>query len=106
MGKSLLKPIKEGIMAETVAYVLIKADREKALEVAKKVSETGNVWWAAVVTGPYDIIAGVRVDDNDKLSSLVIKDIQKIDGVRETLTAVLTGYYVNPVKVDVVGGPP
>ena len=77
----------------TVAYVLIKAELGAAVEVAAQVSALDGLHWAVVVTGPYDVIAGVRVSDNEALGTLVVEGIQKIEGVRNPLTAVMSSYY-------------
>jgi DNA-binding Lrp family transcriptional regulator len=77
----------------TVAYVMIKAELGMAAEVAARVSTLDGVHWAVVVTGPYDVIAGVRVGDNETLGALVVEGIQKVEGVRNPLTAVMTSYY-------------
>jgi DNA-binding Lrp family transcriptional regulator len=79
----------------TVAYVMIKAELGMAAEVAAQVSALDGVRWAVVVTGPFDVIAGVRVSDNEELGRLVVEDIQKVAGVRNPLTAVMSGYFVD-----------
>lgn len=85
-----------GVMEEhqdTIAFVLIKTELGATAEVAAQVSEVNGVHWAIVVTGPYDIIAGVRVSDNMALGTLVMEEIQAIPGVRNPLTVVVTRYY-------------
>ena len=78
---------------DTVAFVLIKAKLGQALNVAKHVSGLDGVRWADVVTGPYDVIAAVRVPDNRTLGALVIESIQNVEGVSNPLTAVMSAYY-------------
>ena len=78
---------------DTIAFVLIKAELRKVAEVAAEVSARDGVHWTVVVTGPYDIIAGVRVRDNEALGNLVMEEIQTIPGVRNPLTVVVTKYY-------------
>jgi DNA-binding Lrp family transcriptional regulator len=77
----------------TIAYVMIKAELGTAAEVAAQVSTLDGVRWAVVVTGPYDVIAGVRVSDNQALGSLVVEQIQTLGGVKNPLTAVMTSYF-------------
>ena len=99
-----------GVMEEhqdTIAFVLIKAELGKAAEVAAEVStrnwedryEEGvivrGVRWAIEVTGPYDVVAAVRVRDNETLGKLVVHQIQTIPGVKNPLTLVMTRYYKN-----------
>jgi DNA-binding Lrp family transcriptional regulator len=87
---------------DTVAFVLIKAELGQAAEVAAGVSalmhedEQGRprgVRWADVITGPYDVIAAVRVGDNEELGRLVVDGIQKVPGIKNPGTVVMTGHY-------------
>ena len=78
---------------DTVAFVLIKAELRQALSVAKEVSGLDGVRWADVVTGPYDVIAAVRVPDNRTLGALVIESIQNVEGVSNPLTVVMSEHY-------------
>ena len=78
---------------DTMAFVFIKTELGKVAEVAAEVSARDGVHWAVVVTGPYDIIAGVRVGDNEALGTLVMEEIQTIEGVKNPLTVVVTRYY-------------
>ena len=85
-------------LSGTVAFVLIKADLGAALRVAEEVSKTnwlvdGNlmgVRWASVVTGPYDVVAAVLVEDNEALGKLIVDHIQRVDGVSIPGTLVAT----------------
>lgn len=93
----------------TVAYVMIKTELEEAASVADAVSALEDVHWAVVVTGPYSVIAGLKVSDNDALGELVVREIQAIRGVekRSTATSVMSSYHKNGVKQLVgVNGPP
>ncbi|MBC8248614.1 MAG: Lrp/AsnC ligand binding domain-containing protein [Anaerolineales bacterium] len=92
-------------MADTGAYVLIKTKPGAAADVAKMVSELGPVHWAAVVTGPYDIIAGVRVSDNEMLGTLVVERIRGISGVIETMTAVMVSFHRGKVPRGIMAPP-
>ena len=90
---------------DTVAFVLIKAKLGMAEAVAKEASrrnwededENGTivrgVRWAIEVTGPYDVVAAVRVKDNEAVGKLVVNEIQAIEGVKNPLTLVMTRYY-------------
>jgi DNA-binding Lrp family transcriptional regulator len=91
-------------MADTIAYILITAELGAAADVAAQVSALDSVHWAAVVTGPYDIIAGVRVSDNEVLGKLVLERIQTIAGVTETMTAVVSSFH--QVAPKGIHGPP
>ena len=74
----------------TIAYVLIKAELGAAKQVAKEVSGIGEVLYADIVTGPYDVIAVVYVPSNRELGDVVIERIQAVEGVRNPLTAVVS----------------
>jgi DNA-binding Lrp family transcriptional regulator len=81
---------------KTVAYVLIKAEKGAANDVASAVAEFDGVYWTSVITGPYDVIAAVYVDDNARLGELVIKAIQQVPGVSNPSTQVATAFYIGP----------
>ena len=106
-----------GACDDTVAFVLIKTELGAAARVASEVSqlrvevetEKGvdyrKVRWAAIVTGPYDVIAAVRVESNEALARLVVQEIQPIDGIRNPLTVVSGGWFVNGERVGLNGYP-
>jgi DNA-binding Lrp family transcriptional regulator len=77
---------------ETVALVLIKTELGKAKLVAEMANELDDVAWAIVVTGPYDVVAAVKVGDNAELGDIVVEQIQGIPGVKNPST--LVGTYI------------
>jgi DNA-binding Lrp family transcriptional regulator len=103
---------------DTIAFVLIKTELGQAGRVAKEVSrrnwedETDNgtivrgVRWAIEVTGPYDVVAAVRVKDNEALGEFVVNEIQAVEGVRNPLTLVMTRGYKNGEQEAPHGGFP
>ncbi|MFQ6101984.1 MAG: Lrp/AsnC family transcriptional regulator [Anaerolineae bacterium] len=74
----------------TIAYVLIKAELGAAKQVAEGVSGIGEVLYADIVTGPYDVIAAVYVPSNRELGDAMIEKIQTVEGVKNPLTAVVS----------------
>jgi DNA-binding Lrp family transcriptional regulator len=91
----------------TVAYVFIKTVIGKTLQVASDVSNLKpEVHWVSVITGPYDLLAGVRVTDNIALGDLVMTKIHPIEGVLETSTSILAGYFNGGERGIVDNGPP
>lgn len=97
----------EQLAEVTVAYVMIKTELGAAADVAARVSALDGVCWAVVVTGPYDVIAGVRITDNVALGDLVVDEIHGLAGVTETLTAVMTAYYIDgEPAIEGPHGPP
>jgi DNA-binding Lrp family transcriptional regulator len=77
----------------TKALVLIRAELGKAKEVAEEAAQLSAVQWAIVVTGPYDVVVAAMVEDNLALGTLVVDQIQEIDGVKDAITQVLTETY-------------
>ena len=77
----------------TVALVLIKTQLGTAKQVADAAAELDRVLWTMVVTGPYDVVAAVKVPDNETLGDTVIGQIQKIDGISNPTT--LVGVHIN-----------
>jgi DNA-binding Lrp family transcriptional regulator len=90
---------------DTIAFILIKAELGMAAKVAAAVSslnweEEGEegpvvrgVRWADLVTGPYDVVAAVRVRSNYELGKLVIERIQAVTGVKNPLTLVSSAHF-------------
>lgn len=69
------------------AYVLIQTEIGRQLSVATALSEMSGVAQAVVVTGPYDVIARISAADVDALGTLIVTNIQSVDGVVRTLTS-------------------
>jgi hypothetical protein len=80
-------------MADTMAYVLVTTDRGGAKSVAQAVAALDGVHWAAEVSGPCDVITGVRVSGSSLLGSLVAT-IAALPGVRGTETALMSAFHV------------
>ena len=70
-----------------VAYVLIQATKGKAWPVREEVLKVKGVVEAVCVTGIYDVIAKVEVEELKEISD-VIRSIHGIDGVEKTHTAI------------------
>lgn len=91
----------------TVAYVMIKTEIGKAAAVAAAVTSFEGVDRAVVVTGFYDVIAIVEVEDNVALGQLVLNQIHGIEGVTETATAVMASWYRGGEEMwSIDNGPP
>jgi DNA-binding Lrp family transcriptional regulator len=80
-------------MADVIgAFVLVQSKPGKAFDVAKSIRKLKRVKWACAVTGVYDVIACVETSGMDSLSDLVINQIQPIEGIQRTHTAmIMTG---------------
>ena len=68
------------------SYVLIQTEIGKPLQVAAQVGTIPGVASAVVVTGPYDVLVRLPVDDLDSLGKTVLSEVQAVDGVLRTLT--------------------
>jgi len=69
-------------------YILINAERGRALDVVKEAAKIKGVQSACAVTGAYDVIATFEVKDVTEIADLVVKGIHGIEGVCCTQTAV------------------
>ncbi|MBM2826846.1 MAG: putative transcriptional regulator, AsnC family [Dehalococcoidia bacterium] len=70
------------------AYILIEVETGKSEEVKRLILGIQGVTESDAVTGPYDVIAVVEVDNTGTLGSLILQQIQMIAGVKRTVTCV------------------
>ena len=68
------------------AYVLIETEAGQAAVVAAALRDLPGVLEAAVLAGPYDVIARVRAQGIDELARLAAGQVQALDGVIRTMT--------------------
>lgn len=68
------------------AIVLIDTEAAQIPEVAQKAAELPGVSEVYSVTGDVDLIAMVRVSDQDQLAGVIADRLSKIPGVRNTRT--------------------
>jgi len=71
------------------AFVLIQVQLGKARSVAKAISNVRGVKMVHAVTGMYDVIAYLELEDMTSLSDFVVKKIQTAKGVERTHTAIV-----------------
>ena len=71
------------------ALVLIKVQRDKVNDVADQLAAMKGVSEVYSVAGRYDLVAIIRVKNNDGLSALVTNHMLKVEGIikSETLIA-------------------
>ncbi|HWP57259.1 MAG TPA: Lrp/AsnC ligand binding domain-containing protein [Candidatus Acidoferrales bacterium] len=71
------------------ALVLLTVERDKINQVAELIADIGGVSEVYSVAGRYDLVAVVRVPNNEKLAQVVTEEIRKIAGITtsETLIA-------------------
>jgi DNA-binding Lrp family transcriptional regulator len=70
------------------AIVLIKTAQGHTQDVAQTLIEMPGITEAYSVAGLYDLVAMVRVQHHDELSTLVTESVQKIQGIKETNTLI------------------
>jgi DNA-binding Lrp family transcriptional regulator len=70
-----------------MAYVLIQVKGGRAGQIAENISKLEGIRMAHSVTGIYDIIAYVEVDDLSAIAELVRK-VHEVDGIERTHTAI------------------
>ena len=71
------------------AYILIKIAPGKSRPITEKISKVESVKTAYPVTGMFDIIAFLEAPDINHLTDTVRSEIQTIDGVLRTHTAIV-----------------
>lgn len=68
------------------SYVLIQTDTGRATDIAGAIRGVSGVISTEAVTGPYDVVVLVEVEDIDALGQLVVTAIQSVEGIVRTLT--------------------
>jgi DNA-binding Lrp family transcriptional regulator len=71
------------------AYVLINTLPGRALDVVGKIRAVPGVLEADAITGDYDVIASLEAANFAVLGSAVVDKVQKLDGVRRTVTCLV-----------------
>ena len=74
-------------MAKT-AYLLIEAEPGLSFNVIRGLRDLAEVTGADFVSGPYDIIAKVEVDDVNAIGRLITDDVHPLQGVVRTVTCI------------------
>jgi len=71
------------------AIILLNAEREKINSVAEALADFEQISEVFSVSGSYDLVAVVRVTNNDALAELVTEQMLKLDGIihSETMLA-------------------
>lgn len=71
------------------AYIFFIVDLGKTQEVVNALREIPNIVNVAVVTGEYDIVVKIIVEDLEELFHVTTEKIHMIEGISETQTAVI-----------------
>ena len=67
-------------------FVMLKAEPGTLAEVADRITELDSFSEAYSISGTYDLLVKLYVENFDDLSRLVTEQIQRIPHVRETFT--------------------
>lgn len=77
-------------MAEVYAYVILEVEQGCVKDVAAALKKIKACESAAIVTGPFDIIATVCAPSLKDLGDLITEKIQNIEGIVHSTTCVVT----------------
>lgn len=75
----------------TKALILINTQAGAMKYVRKKVAELDTVTEAAMLTGPYDIMALVEADEIVDVTDTLVGKIRNLSGVEDTVTNIVIG---------------
>ena len=75
------------------ALVLIKVQRDKVNDVADQLAAMKGVSEVYSVAGRYDLVAIIRVKNNDELSELVTNHMLKVGGILKSETLIAFRVY-------------
>ena len=75
-----------------IGYVLIIAAPAHEHEVYRKLAKVSEIIELHPLFGEYDLIAKIEAEDFEKLGSIVVNNIRKIEGVVETMTLTVTKF--------------
>lgn len=76
-------------MAE--AFMLIQTEVGRADVVAAQIAALSGVLSAEYVTGPYDVVARIGADTEERLQTEVVPGVHSVDGITRTLTCPISG---------------
>ena len=68
------------------AFILMQTERHAVNDTAQQLPEIEGISEVYSVSGKYDLVAIVRVPDNDALADLVTRRMPVLDGIRATET--------------------
>jgi len=70
------------------AVILLMVDKEKVNEVAERLVELPGISEVYSVAGHYDLVAIVRVKDNEQIADSVTNQMLKIEGIQRSETLI------------------
>ncbi|MDE3057308.1 MAG: Lrp/AsnC ligand binding domain-containing protein [Bacteroidota bacterium] len=75
------------------ALVLLTVKRDSINKVAEKLADTDGISEVYSVAGKYDLVAVIRVKDNDRLAEIVTDSIRNIEGIESSETLIAFRVY-------------
>ncbi|HOW98857.1 MAG TPA: Lrp/AsnC ligand binding domain-containing protein [Kiritimatiellia bacterium] len=75
------------------ALVLLNVDRDKVNEVAEQLAGQAGISEVYSVAGQYDLVAIIRVKDNEGMADLVTKHLLKVRGITRSQTLIAFQVY-------------
>jgi len=75
------------------AVVLIKAQTDKVPELAQKMADLEGVTEVFSVAGQYDLVALVRVRENEDLARVISEKMRKLPGINSSETLIAFKVY-------------
>ena len=79
------------------AFVLLHVDVDRVPGVAEALCHVDGITEVYSVTGRYDLIAKVRVAQNEDLAEVVTRDVGRIEGIQESETIIAFRSYSEDV---------
>ena len=70
------------------ALVLLNVERDKINVVAEKLTAIKGVTEVYSIAGKYDLVAIIRVKENDQLADVVTERIRRIEGIEKSETLI------------------
>jgi DNA-binding Lrp family transcriptional regulator len=77
----------------TTALVLLRVARDEVNAVAQKLADMEGITEVYSVAGTYDLVAVIRVKENEKLAEVVTDNIRKIEGIERSETLIAFRVY-------------
>ncbi len=68
------------------AVVLLNVERDKVNDIAQSLAEMKGISEVYSVSGRFDLVAVIRVKDNDNLADVVTNHMRKVGGIQSTET--------------------
>ena len=70
------------------AFVLIEAEAGQGNNIVRGLQQIPQIVFADRVTGPYDVISVIELDQLQDLGELIAEFVHKIDGILRTISCV------------------